>query len=241
MKWIAFTLLLSACSLSEKKNEVPFLVAPLKDEQWATFEGRWKSPDAVIHLELSLESGSVGADAHYDLHELKEATKFASGTSSQNLYSTYIRDAGKEFGIRLHNLAEYSYSNYFRYPSNSDQGEEMFFLTRGDEELIPCDDKFQPLTDDWRSTLHKRSRPFTVEGYFTFEKDSAKFFERNAMQNWKLTELGDFFELKTKYAQLAKQKHEGIYLKGLAYSVKDRQLKDVLVIKRILDVGNDPD
>ena len=129
--------------------------------------------------------------------------------------------------------------------------DEMFFLTRGNDELLPCDDNFKPITTDRRYTLHKRSRLFTVEGYITFgqdsaeyfKQDSATFFERNTSEYWRVTDLGEFNELRLLYKKLAKEKFEGVYLKALAYSVMDTTLreKNVLVIKRISDVGNDPD
>ena len=120
----------------------------------------------------------------------------------------------------------------------------MFFVTRGNDELLPCDNNFIPLTLDRRYTLHRRSNLFTVEGYFTLEHDSFEFFERNTREYWKVTDLGEFNELTVAYNKLAKEKYEGIYLKALAYSVLDSTSmrdKDVLVIKRILSLGNDPD
>jgi hypothetical protein len=122
--------------------------------------------------------------------------------------------------------------------------EEMFFITRGHDELIPCDNEYKPLTTDWRYTLHRRSNLFTVEGYVTFDSDSAEFYERNVMERWRLADLEEFQELKEKYRQTAKEKYEGIYLKALAYSVADTipdSERRLLVIKWIKDFNNDPD
>ena len=85
---------------------------------------------------------------------------------------------------------------------------------------------------------------FTVEGYFTVEQDSVDFFERNTGEYWKVADLGEFNELVVAYNKLAKEKYEGVYLRGLAYSVRDITSvtgKDALVIKRIKSLGNDPD
>ncbi len=122
--------------------------------------------------------------------------------------------------------------------------DEMFFTTRGNDELLPADNHFAAITSDRRYTLHRRSKLFTVEGYITFEQDSAVFFERNTFEHWKVTDLGEFNELKLLYKQLAKEKYEGIYLKALAYSVSDPTSKkehSTLVIKRIKSAGKDPD
>lgn len=70
------------------------------------------------------------------------------------------------------------------------------------------------------------------------------FFERNTRERWKVTDLGEFNELRLIYKQLAKEKHEGIYLRALAYSVLDTTSpgeKNALVIKRIKNAGKDPD
>jgi hypothetical protein len=113
-----------------------------------------------------------------------------------------------------------------------------------EEMMNYCDNNFTPLTTDRRYTLHKRSRLFTVEGYFTLEPDTVKFFERNTREDWSVTDLGEYHELIASYKDLAKGKYEGIYLKALAYSVLDTTSitgKNALVIKQIKSIGKDPD
>jgi hypothetical protein len=57
-----------------------------------------------------------------------------------------------------------------------------------------------------------------------------------------MADLGEFDSLKTLYQKLTKVKHEGLYLKALAYTISDTTTKaeKALVIKRIKTVGNDP-
>ena len=245
-KLFVFIFLLSACTVHEKEKQKPFPVFTISDDEWATYEGKWLNNDGVIRFELSLKSGGFGVDSYYKLVESFESDSLASGTESQGSYSTHYGFANKEVGICLHDLSEYSKGFYLRYkPSQRmDIPEEMFFITHGNDELVPSDDHFKPITTDRRYTLHQRSKLFTVEGYITFEHDTATFFERNTCEHWKVTNLGEFNEIRSIYKQLAKVKYEGIYLKALAYSVTDptfKSEKDALVIKQIKDTGNDPD
>jgi hypothetical protein len=252
-KIVPLIFLLSACTVHEKKKQDTFSVLTISDDEWATYEGKWLVNGGIIRFELSLKSGAFGYDSYYRLSESFNSDSLACGSTSNDTYSTYNGFANKELGICLHDLGSYCKATYLRYKKSQgiDMPDEMFFLTRGNDELLPCDDKFKPITTDRRYTLHKRSKLFTVEGYLTFEQDSAAFFkqdtatffERNTFERWKVTNLGEFNELRLLYKKLAKVKFEGIYLKALAYSVLDttRREKNALVIKRIVDVGNDPD
>ena len=240
-----FTLifLLFECTVHEKQKQEPFPVLTISDDEWATYEGRWLANDDIIRFELSLKSGAFGVDSDYKLVESFESDSLASGTTSQGMYSSYNGFANNELGICLHDLDTYSKAMHWRFKKSTDMSDEMFFMTRGNDELLPCDDSFKPITTDRRYTLHKRSKLFTVEGYITFNQDSAVFFERNTREPWKVTDLGEFNKLRLMYKQLAKEKYEGIYLKALAYSVLERtsqREKNALVIKRIKNVGKDP-
>jgi hypothetical protein len=239
-----FIFIVSACTVQEQRS---FPVLPIADDgEWATYEGRWLTPGGVIRFELSLKSGAFGYDSYYQIRESFESDSLASGGSSQGLYSSYGGFPNQEFRICLHAVSTFKKASYLRYKKfgSFDDTYEMFFTTRGNDELLPCDNNYNPLTLDRRYTLHRRSKLFTVEGYFTVEQDSVEFFERNVMQYWKVTDLGEFNDLLVAYKKLAKEKYEGIYLKALAYSVRDSTSmadKDALVIKRILSLDNDPD
>jgi hypothetical protein len=236
---------LIACQPKHKEHQKLFPVIDVSnDDEWTTYEGRWQAQNGVIHLELSLKTGAVGYQSPYRLYENFVERKRASGTVSENVYSTYSGMPNNGFGICLHDLRPFQFGVFLRYRKSADLHEEMFFITRGNDELIPCDDQFKPLTTDKRFTLHKRSKLFTVEGYLTVEGDSAIFYERNTMEHWNVAKLGEFDSLVNAYRTLAKEKFEGIYLKGLAYSVVDTAVaknRDALVLKRIEDIGNDPD
>jgi len=242
-KWFLIIFIFSACIVKDKTKQASFPEITVNENEWAAYEGRWLTGNSVISFELFLKSGAIGVDSYYRLWESSVADSSASGTISYGPYSTYYGSSDKELRICLHGLSEYTDAIHFRI-SKTDMPDEMCFITRGGDELIPCDADFRPITTNWRYTLHKRSKLFTVEGYVTFDKDSVEYYERNTSERWKMTELGEFDDIKTMYSQLVKEKYEGIYLKGLAYTVLDNTSQsgeNVLVIKRIINFGNDPD
>lgn len=244
---VTVLLMLTACVPQKKDNYEPFPLIAIADEEWVTYEGKWLTDDGILRLELSIQqTGGVGVDSYYTLLESFESNNSANGTKSQGKCSIYYGLSDDQIGIRLRGLALYSKGVYFRVSESKylNLSEEMFFVTRGSNELIPCDENFEPITTDRLYTLHKRLNQFTIEGYFTFYQDSVDFFERNTREYWKITDLGEFDELKSAYRALAKEKNEGMYLKALAYSVLDttsRQGNRALVVKRIQAVGKDPE
>ena len=246
-KLFLFIVFASSCTVHDEEKQQPFPVSTISvDDEWATYEGKWLTQGGIIRFELSLKSGAFGYPSFYRLRELFVADSSASGAISQGLYSSYSGSSDKEFRICLHGVSTYVKGNYLRYKKSGtvDNEDEMFFMTRGNDELLPCDDLFTPLTVDRRYTLHKRSNLFTVEGYFTLEQDSIEFFERNTSEYWDITDLGEFNELTDAYNKLAKEKYEGIYLKALAYTVRDIHSttgKNALVIKQIKSLGDDPE
>ena len=246
-KLFPLILIVLTCCSKEQKSNKPFPVLEINDDEWATYEGRWLAKDGLFSLELSLKSGAFGIDSYFELSQRFLSDSSASGGRTRGLYSTNYSFPNNELGICLHDLHPWENDRTFlRYQkiSGLNVTEEMFFMTRGNEELIPCDDHYKPLTTDWKYTLHKRSKLFTVEGYITFSQDTAEFFERNVRERWRVAELGEFEVLRSKYKELAKEKYEGIYLKALAYSVETDtsvNVKRHLVIKYIKDLNNDPD
>jgi hypothetical protein len=246
-KLLVFIIFLSACTFQEKESQKPFpAITVSDDDEWTTYEGNWLTEGGVIRVELSLKTGSFGYDSYYKLRESFQSESAATGIGSQGRYSTYAGAAENEFRICLHKVSTHFKHPYVRFKrlNNVDRNNEMFFVTRGNNELLPCDNDFTPLTLDRRHALHQRSKLFTVEGYFTLEQDSIEFFERNTGENWKVTDLGEFNDLATAYDKFATEKYEGIYLRALAYTVRDAAevtSKDALVIKQIKSLGKAPD
>lgn len=244
-KLLLLPILLYACTPKENSITQDFSTKSISNEEWATYEGKWIAEKGIISLELALQKNPPGVNSYYKLHESLVEAKRASGTYSRGTFSIYHGLPNDEFGIRLHDLSPNTTGVHFRVKQSRflNLAEEMFFITRGNNELIPCDENFNPITTDRKHTLHKRIDYITVEGYITFDRDSAHYYERNTSEYWKVAELGEYDSLEVKYKQMTTENYEGLYLKALAYSISDSTALNgkALVIKRIKALGNDPD
>jgi hypothetical protein len=133
------TLLLSACTVRDEQKQIAFPAIPVSDDtEWTTYEGKWLTAGGVIRFELSLKSGAFGQDSYYQLRESFESDSASSGTTSQDLYSTFDGFPNKEFGICLHDVNTYEQGTYLRFKKSNgmDSEDEMFFITRGNDELL---------------------------------------------------------------------------------------------------------
>lgn len=241
MRSILFLILFtSGCILKQEKTDPAFSLDNIPEENWETFEGRWETPDGILRLELSLTADADEENSFYMLSEQLQSRDNSVGSVSKGRFSRYPGLPDNGFGIRLHNLSPSPHKSHFRVKGH-ESSDEMFFITRGTNELIPTDADFKPISPDRKQTLHKRLDYFTVEGYITFEGDSAKYFERNTMRYWKVIELGEYENLENLYWRLAETPHESIYLKALAYSIADTLAASgkVLVIKEIEEIDRD--
>jgi hypothetical protein len=151
-----------------------------------------------------------------------------------------------ELGIEINEwdkgmlTGRYAASMRNRKPIVRESG-NLYFKTKGNDQLVLTDQYFNPIAEDNRYTLYKRSKLFTIEGYLTVEEDGdTEFFERNTRENWNLAQLGLYDSVNSTYKQLAKQPYEGIYLRALAYSVADTTAMgedtDRLVVKKIINM-----
>jgi hypothetical protein len=239
MRYVLF-IILSCCFSCKPEAKQDFLIVTTGDDEWVHYEGQWLSGKGVVQLELALKTGAQNVNAAYKLHESFLSDSLASGTSSIATYSTYMGGRNdKSMGPVLHELSPFSHGSFFRYRKSTDLPEEMFFITRGQNELLPCNPDFKPLTTDKRYTLHRRSELFTVEGYVTFDTDSVDFFERNTFKRYTVADQAEFSKVETGYKKLAKVKHEGVYVKALAYTIVDSTARrnSALVFKRLLMFG----
>jgi hypothetical protein len=235
---------LAACTTAEKPDFYDFPTKTVMNNAWATYEGNWPGADGIRSVELSLLQNSGEGETWFNLYENFHSKKLAGSSTQKGKFSLY-RLSGNEFGIRLHNLNPHPYGAHFRVsdPALFSSKQEIFFITRGENELIPCDHDFKPLSLDRSKTLHKRLDYITVEGYVTFYNDSAEYFEKNTRQYWKLDPLGEFESIRKIYFRNTSEPYEGMYLKALAYSVADTTARNgkALVIKSIKSAGKAPE
>ena len=244
-RYIAISVLVVSCSRQDKTDDGISLPHAPTQSEWTTYEGKWKTNEGILRIELTLQAGAPGLDARFELLENMESTNRSSGAMSRGNYTVLYGQQNRETVIRLNNLPPNNQTPYFRQSKSwlFDTNEEMYFVSRGSSELLPCDKDLKVYSTEKAFSLHKTSDPFTVEGYITFS-DSVDFFERNTGKHWKVSDLGEYDTLQIVYGQMAKEKFEGVYLKALAFTVSDSipiGENRSLVIKRILTIGNDPD
>lgn len=239
-RWVITFLFLASCSREGSAPNEELFSRATNDPEWTTYEGKWKTEKGVHTLELSLKNNSNNVDAFYRLWESSEFGQQARGTTSKGEFTSYDLP-NHESGIRLRELRKSPYGSPFRVKESSllDLSEEMYFITRGPNELIPADKDFVPLTEDPLSTLHKALNYFTVEGYIIFDGDSVQYFEKNTREYWKVSRLGEFEKARMLYDTHTKEQFEGLYLRALAYSVYDSTMtnQQALVIKTIKAAG----
>ena len=239
-RWLISFLFLASCSREASPPDAELFARATNDPEWITYEGKWKTEKGVHKIELSLKNNSNSIDASYRLWERFEYPQNASGTTSQGEFTSYDLP-NHESGIRLRELRKSKYGSPFRVKESNllDLSEEMYFVTRGPNELLPADKNFVPLTEDPLSTLHKALNYFTVEGYIRFDGDSVQYFEKNTRQYWKVSHLGEFEKARMLYDTRTKEKFEGLYLRALAYSIYDSTMtnQQALVIKTINAAG----
>ncbi len=239
--------LITSCIVPEKNENKKPTPCVGEDSNRTMYEGKWKTANGILRIELSLEIGAPGVDSNFELFENMESNNSAGGAISRGEYTVFYGLQDDKIGVRLNNLQPTKTTHHFRQSKSwlFDSDEEMYFVSRGSNELLPSDKDFNVYDTAKTFALIKRfSKPFTIEGYITFTTDSTDFFERNTFEHWNVSEFGEYDSLQILYGQMEQEKFQGIYLKALAYAVKnDRSTtkNNSLVIKRILVIGKDPD
>ncbi len=242
----AFLLFLFCCEAENKEAVLPALYEG--EPEWILYEGIVELESGEeITIELSLERGSPGLDANYKLNEWSaENNVYMMGRSSQSTYTTLMGPSPDEVIIKLHD-SRINQPRFFGHLT-PDQAKRMFkekerttdlyFKTKGNR-LVRIDRNFNEIGSE-RYSLIRRSKAFTVEGYITFVNDTSEFFEMNTRETWALSDRGMFAKARSKYFSLAKEKFEGIYVRGLGYVVDhqsaDGQTIDALVLRNIYEM-----
>lgn len=243
----AMMILLSCCQAENKEAEV-FPEIYYDDNQWVVYEGIVPLESGEeITMELSLHPGSPGLDSDYRLDEWsQEYNSYMMGRSSANKYTTLVGSNPDEVIIKLHNsrinrpvvLGTESPEELKKIRKSFNRSTDLFFKAKGNE-LVLVDDNFEEINPA-KYSLIRRSKVFTVEGYITFVNDTSEFFEMNTRENWALAERGMFDKARSDYYSMAKEKFEGIYLKGLGYSVEHVSSSgkeiNALVLRNIYDM-----
>ena len=230
--------MMAACSCeAPPRSEEEFPARLAAEKEWVAYEGLLPSESGdTILAELYLKPASFGLESFYELKEHVHRPDFSIGTSSQGRYIVLAGSDGmKIIQLISRNMTGALAKGRMLKPVDLVR-EDLFLKSNGDHELILVDDQFNETIPGF--SLRRRSDLFTVEGYFTVYNDTTEFFEKNTRKKWAVAQFGDYRDAIKKYHELAKEKHEGIYLKALAYSTPYGEHGggeiDALVFKRIL-------
>jgi hypothetical protein len=247
-----------SCENHRKTDDTP----PVASAEKNTYEGRVPlddQRDLVIILSM-LPSGQVG-EGIFELEEFVENGSTSDKASSfKGKYSTLYGEIADERIVQFHGTA-HSEGLTRTWLSPGFKGnitdsrlkmirEEPFRTTDltlkiEGTKLFVLDNQLQVVSREGEHNLVKRtSRPFTVEGYFRHNGDSADFFEINTGENWAITKYGDYRKAIRQYHLLASKKFEVTYLKGIGFSIRhinrDGREIDALVIRKVLQMTTAP-
>ena len=230
--------IIAVCSCNvPPRSEEEFPARLGAEKEWVAYEGVLPSENGdSIFAELYLKHASFGLESFYELKEHVHRPDFSMSTSSQGKYVVLAGSDGMTI-IQIIGRKRIGALTRGRMLKPDDfVQEDLLLKSNGDHELILVDDQFNETIPGF--SLRRRSELFTVEGYFTVYNDTTEFFEKNTRKKWAVAQFGDYSDAIKKYHELAKEKHEGIYLKALAYSTPYGELGgsviDALVFKRIL-------
>lgn len=241
-------MLLLFCCQTENKDAAVFPEVYEGEPDWIVYEGIVPLESGEeINVELSIRPGSPGYDADYKLDEWNPTyNTYIMGRHSSNKYTTLMSANPDEVIIQLHEsrinrelfFGDTTPAQLKKLRASADRTTELYFKTKGNE-LILVDRNFKEV-DAQKYSLIRRSKTFTVEGYITFVNDTSDFFEMNTRETWQLNDRGMFNMAKATYKKLAKEKFEGIYLKGIGYSVDHTSASgentDALVLRKIYEM-----
>lgn len=242
-----FLLLLFGCE--NESSEVAIAPHEYDEEsEWAVYEGIVPTEfGEELIMELSLSPGSPGVDADYKLREWNtERNVYMMQRSSHDKYTTLTGPNPDEVIINLHRTGvnnelihgPLTEQEAKRIAGKNRHKNELFFKSK-DNELILLDTRLQEV-DRSKYSLIRRSKLFTVEGYITFVNDTSEFFEMNTREYWASADRGMFSKAKSNYFLLAKEKFEGIYLRGLGYAIDHKSATgknvEALVLRNIYEM-----
>jgi hypothetical protein len=236
---IALVVALQACTKPHPRatTAFPTELNPAKD--WVTYEGitHVENGDSVFTV-LSLQTVAPGLDSRYRMVESLYHPEYTLMSSSSGAYRVLSGGTGN-YIIQL--IDKKPVQKFWKGTKDlrfKGLPGDLFFRNEGQHRLLLVDENFE--ASDPKCSLHRRSDLFTVEGYLTVYPDTAEFYEKNTQKKWAVARFGYYYDAVKNYHLLAKQRHEGIYLKALSYSTPesdpDGNEIDALVFKRILQM-----
>ena len=223
---------------------------PEENNIWITYEGRVGLDDkASLYIELSMLPSNAVGEGFYHLKEVLEPE--AAGLPLAVLKGKYSTIIQLHNSVRSPGLTRTYQAPGFRGNITDShltmireepfRAADLTLKLQAKHKLIVLDDRLQVVSDDPAHNLVSRtSRPFTIEGYFRHNGDSADFSELNTGEVWAVSKYGDYPKAIRQYHQLTTEKFELTYLKGIGFSIrhvnKEGTEIDALVIKKVLQM-----
>lgn len=252
-KWLLFlSICLSCSSREESSHEQPVAYEVPENEEWIVYEGVVRSDTGNdIKMELSLLQNAAGMESEYKTKEEYISSQDDRLLTTRKGKYSILYGSGSDMVITLNEAAGQllvwqqgaGYSINPKLPSekalaNAKVGKLAFKTGRNSNELVLLAENSNPISDDDRYTLKKRSILFTVEGFVTVSPSTSDFFESNTRESWVIARSGCYDEVAVRYLELAQEKNEGIYLKGIAFYIEDADSTGTevkkLVIKKVI-------
>lgn len=246
--WIL--IFLAACSSQEEESNDATVIENPEQEEWIVYEGLVKSREGYdVKMQLSLLQNSAGLESSYRSEEEyintpedrlltnrqgKYSILYGSGndmviTLDESTGGSLGWYTGKGYGIGVEKVTD-------KLKVNAAVGKISLRTSQNSDEFVQLDENSN-LINESKYLLKKRSILFTVEGFVTLNPGN-EFFEMHTRETWNLAKVGSFDEVEKKYSELAREKFEGIYLKGVAYYIQDVDSTGMeinsMVIKRII-------
>lgn len=245
----AFALLLSCDSRNTSDGRFSE-----NDRAVLTYEGRIVlNRDENLYVILSLRGSDEAGSGRYQLSETYEASDgyhtlplltgaYSFEATTEGAIVVRMQQSGRDVPIK----------RMFINPTDNKVYEENF--RDGDLTIIRSDDMTTATIINLRSQridpsnepilVRRTSRPFTIEGYFTHMGDTSRFEEINTRELWAVSKLGIYYQVLRQYHELASEKYERIYFKGVGYSVVNARggsdHGDALVLQRVAQMTSAP-
>lgn len=264
MKKLSYLILIGVFSCQVDKGQDHLPPVEQQDAEWMTYEGRVPLDEQTnLFIELSIQPSGIAGEGRYQMEEFMEVNNHYTPLSSfTGNYSTLYGESPDEMAVQFHNSAqpegvrrtylapgfkgEFTNSQIKMIREEPFRQTDLVVKNSGNNTLVILDNDLKPITANPGFNLTKRSSPlFTVEGYFRHNGDTADFLEMNTGQAWAVSKLGDYEQAIRQYHQLAHDKFEVTYLKGIGFSIrhinKEGVEGDALVLKKVLQMTSSPE
>jgi hypothetical protein len=221
--------------------------------EWSSYEGRIPLDDhRALVIELNLLASAIPSEGEYKLIEyIDDGSSINALSKLSGTYSSY--QGGEKVVVQLLNssLGDVIKRTYYaknekgdvRYREENLRAVDMRLVREGDESFSVLATTLQPVSGNANDRIYKRtSMYFTIEGYFRHTGDSADFFEINTETRWAVTKMGAYNAAIRQYHELAQDKFQPVYLKGVGFSInrpdKQGNRVEALVIKKLVQMSS---